>query len=154
MRAVRKGSTWLEALVLPTRRARQGSIGFACRRCDPVERGGHEDSSFCSVSAYIAYRNGTYTCMPYVYNLSQDVEKCTLDLVLSSCTRTNTIQGIALASKQCPKFLQERLTARRHCCAHEPIHTYVAVPVIGCRVELDDDLWRSGPMELMYNYVV
>ena len=78
MRAVRKGSTWLEALPWSTRRARQGPTGFACRRCDPVKRGGREDGSFCSVGAYIAYRigtNGTYTCMPYVYNLSQDVEK-------------------------------------------------------------------------------
>ena len=74
-----------------------------------MQRGGHEDGSFCSVGAYIAYRIGTYTCMPYVYNLSQDVEKCTLYLVLSHCTRTNAIQGIALASKECPKFLQEPL---------------------------------------------
>ena len=74
-----------------------------------MKHGGREDDSFCSAGAYIAYRIGTYTCIPYVYNLSQDVEKCTLDLVISSCTRTNTIQGIALASKQCPKFLQERL---------------------------------------------
>ena len=71
--------------------------------------GGHEDGMICSVGAYIAYRIGTYTCIPYVYNLSQDVEKCTLDLVISSCTRTNTIQGIALASKQCPEFQQEAL---------------------------------------------
>ena len=74
-----------------------------------MKHGGREDDSFCSAGAYIAYRIGTYTCIPYVYNLSQDVEKCTLDLVLSSCTRTNTIQGIALASKQCPKVLQDGL---------------------------------------------
>ena len=54
----------------------------------------------CSVGAYIAYRIGTYTCMPYVYNWSQDVEKCTLDLVLSHCTRTNAIQATAVASKE------------------------------------------------------
>ena len=51
------------------------------------------------LSAYIAYRIGTYTCMPYVYNWSQDVEKCALDLVLSSSTHTNTVQAIAVASK-------------------------------------------------------
>ena len=45
----------------------------------------------------------------HVYNLSQDVEKCTLYLVLSHCTRTNALQGIALASKECPKFLQDPL---------------------------------------------
>ena len=109
MRAVRKGSTWLEALVLPIRRTRQVSAGFACCRCDPVKRGGHEDGMICSVGAYIAYRIGTYTCMPYVYNSSQDVEKCTLDLVLSSSTRTNAIQTIALASKGDQKFLLEPL---------------------------------------------
>ena len=52
-----------------------------------------------------AYRIGTYTCMPYEYNWSHDVEKCTLDLVLSHCTRTNTIQGTVLASKGCCFFL-------------------------------------------------
>ena len=60
----------------------------------------------CSVGAY---RIGTYTCMPYVYNSSQDVEKCALDLVSSSSTRTNTIKTIALASKGGQKFLQDPL---------------------------------------------
>ena len=55
----------------------------------------------CSVGAYIAYRIGTYTCMPYVYNWSHDVEKCTLYLVLSHCTRTNAVQATAVASKGC-----------------------------------------------------
>ena len=56
-----------------------------------------------------AYRIGTYTCMPYEYNWSQDVEKCTLDLVLSHCRRTNTVQTTVLASKECPKFPQDGL---------------------------------------------
>ena len=77
-----------------------------------MKRGGHEDGMICSVGAYIAYRIGTYTCMPYVYNSSQDVEKCTQDLVLSYCTRTNAIQDIALASKECPKFLLHPLPGR------------------------------------------
>ena len=42
----------------------------------------------------------TYTCVPYVYNWSQDVEKCTLDLVLSSFTHTNAVQAIAVASTE------------------------------------------------------
>ena len=63
-----------------------------------------------SVSAYIAYRIGTYTCMPYVYNSSQDVEKCALDLVSSSSTHTNTVQAIAVASKGACFFLFEPLT--------------------------------------------
>ena len=75
-----------------------------------MERGGHEDGSFCSVGAYIAYRIGTYTCMPYVYNLSQDVEKCTLYLVLSHCTRTNAVQAIAVASKELQNDLLYPLT--------------------------------------------
>ena len=51
----------------------------------------------------------TYTCVPYVYNWSQDVEKCTLDLVLSSSTRTNTVQATAVASKLRRKSLQDPL---------------------------------------------
>ena len=51
----------------------------------------------------------TYTCVPYVYNWSQDVEKCTLDLVLSSSTRTNTVQATAVASKPRRKSLQDPL---------------------------------------------
>ena len=47
----------------------------------------------------------TYTCMPYVWNWSQDVEKCTLDLVLSSSTHTDTVRTTALASKGCHFFL-------------------------------------------------
>ena len=62
--------------------------------------------------AHIAYRIGTYTCMPYVYNWSQDVEKCTLDLVLSSYTHTNAVQAIAVASKGCWFFLLHPLPTR------------------------------------------
>ena len=43
----------------------------------------------------------TYTCVPYECNWSQDVVKCTLDLVLSSSTHTNAVQAIAVASKGC-----------------------------------------------------
>ena len=74
-----------------------------------MKRGGHEDGMICSVGAHIAYRIGTYTCMPYVYNWSQDVEKCTLDLVLSSCTRTNAAKAIAMASKERQKSLLDPL---------------------------------------------
>ena len=52
MRDVRKGSAWLEALVLPTRRSRHGSSKFASCHCDTVKRGGHEDGTICSVGAY------------------------------------------------------------------------------------------------------
>ena len=45
------------------------------------------------------------TCVPYEWNWSQDVEKCTLDLVSSSFTHTNAVQAIALASKECWFFL-------------------------------------------------
>ena len=55
----------------------------------------------------------TYTCVPYVYNWSQDVEKCTLDLVLSSSTRTNTVQATAVASKPRRKSLQDPLPKQR-----------------------------------------
>ena len=55
----------------------------------------------------------TYTCVPYVYNWSQDVEKCTLDLVLSSSTRTNTVQATAVASKPRRKSLQDPLLQGR-----------------------------------------
>ena len=52
------------------------------------------EASDASRVPQMAYRIGTYTCMPYEYNWSQDVEKCTLDLVLSSSTHTNAIQAI------------------------------------------------------------
>ena len=80
-----------------------------------MKRGGHEDGMLCSVGAY---RIGTYTCMPYVYNSSQDVEKCALDLVLSSSTHTNTVQAIAVASKGARFFLFEPLPA----CAVDDVH--------------------------------
>ena len=79
-----------------------------------MKRGGHEDGMICSVSAYIAYRIGTYTCTPYVYIWSQDVEKCALDLVLSSFTHTSTVQAIAVASKGCLFFLLEPLSQESH----------------------------------------
>ena len=53
----------------------------------------------------------TYTCVPYVYNWSQDVENCTLDLVLSCSTCTNAVQAVAIASKGWWFFL------------HRPLHT-------------------------------
>ena len=44
----------------------------------------------------------TYTCVSFfVYNWSQDVEKCTLDLMFSSSTHTNAVQTIVEASKGC-----------------------------------------------------
>ena len=39
------------------------------------------------------------TCVPYEWNWSQDVEKCALDLVLSSSMHTDTVRTTALASK-------------------------------------------------------
>ena len=39
-----------------------------------------------------------HVCVPYEWNWSQDVEKCTLDLVVSSSTHTDTVQAIAAAS--------------------------------------------------------
>ena len=42
----------------------------------------------------------TYTCVPYVWNWSQEVENCTLDLVSSSSTHTNAIQTVAMAFKK------------------------------------------------------
>ena len=63
------------------------------------------EASDASRVPQMAYRIGTYTCMPYVYNWSQDVEKCTLYLVLSHCTRTNAAQAAAVASKERQKSL-------------------------------------------------
>ena len=57
-----------------------------------------------------AYRIGTYTRMPYEYNWSQDVEKCTLDLVLSHCTCTNAVQATAVASKELQNDLYRPLS--------------------------------------------
>ena len=52
--------------------------------------------------------------MPYEWNKSQDVEKCTVDLVLSSPTHTNAVQATAVASKGCWFFLQCPLTMDTH----------------------------------------
>ena len=49
------------------------------------------------------------TRVPYEWNWSQDVEKCALDLVLSSFTHINAVQAIAVASKGCWFFLQDPL---------------------------------------------
>ena len=48
-------------------------------------------------------------CVLYVWNMSQNVENYTLDLVLSSFTHTNAVQAIAVASKGCWFFLQDPL---------------------------------------------
>ena len=60
--------------------------------------------------------------MPYEWNKSQDVEKCTLDLVLSSPTHTNAVQATAVASKGCWFFLQYPLPP---CNAESQESTYV-----------------------------
>ena len=84
-----------------------------------MKRGGHKDGMICSVGAHIALIRyiliesvPTHVwSMPYVYNWSQDVEKCTLDLVyvLSSCTRTNAAKAIAMASKERQKSVLDPL---------------------------------------------
>ena len=50
-------------------------------------------------------KNMTCAYAPYEKNLLYDVEKCTVDLVLSSSTRTNVISTAALASKGGDFFL-------------------------------------------------
>jgi hypothetical protein len=64
-----------------------------------------------------AYRIGTCTYMPYEYNWSQDVEKCTLYLVLSHCTRTNAVQATAVASKEFQNGLLYPSTPARTRCS-------------------------------------
>jgi len=49
------------------------------------------------------------TVVPYVCNSSQDVENGSLDLVLSSSTRTKAVQAIVIASKERQKSLQDPL---------------------------------------------
>ena len=85
----------------------------------------------------------TYTCVPYVYNWSQDVEKCTLDLVLSSSTRTNTVQATAVASKPRRKSLQDPLPRDAH--EHKkpvgrPVKKGYAVPLLATRQQS-----KAGP---------
>ena len=65
--------------------------------------------------------------MPYVYNSSQDVEKCTLDLVSSSFTHTNAVQAIAVASKGCWFFLQDPLAVYRKVARFDEIVSPVLV---------------------------
>ena len=80
---------------------------MACPPCRTrSDRRSHDSQRQC---LHRLNRIGTYTCMPYVYNSSQDVEKCALDLVSSSSTHTNTVQAIAVASKGACFFLFEPL---------------------------------------------
>ena len=48
IRAVRHGSSWLEALSLPTPRIRHGSIECAAWHCDPVARASRDDHMICT----------------------------------------------------------------------------------------------------------
>ena len=63
--------------------------------------------------------------MPYEWNWSQDVEKCTLDLVLSSFTHTNAIHTIAMASKGGLKFLPEPLPGESWEIKSSPCFSYI-----------------------------
>ena len=67
-------------------------------RCD--DRGRSRDRRRLS-GPQMARGIESYTCMPYVWNWSQDVVNGTLDLVLSLFTHTNGVQAIAVASKGC-----------------------------------------------------
>ena len=47
--------------------------------------------------------------MPYEWDWSQDVEKCSLDLILHTNIVQNIVQTIDLACKGGPKFPQDSL---------------------------------------------
>ena len=107
MRAVRMGCACLEALLLPTPRARHGSVGYARWHCDPVKRARHEVGMICTRRMNRLEQIDMCTVVPYVCNSSQDVENGSLDLVLSSSTRTKAVQAIVIASEERQKSLQD-----------------------------------------------
>ena len=109
MRAVPNGFAWLEAVPLPTPRARHGSVEYARCHCDPVKRARREVGMICTRRMNRLERIDMCTVVPYVCNSSQDVENGSLDLVLSSSTHTKAVQAIVIASNERQKYLQDRL---------------------------------------------
>ena len=89
MRAVRMGLACLEALPLPTPRARHGSVGYARWHCDPVKRARHEVGMICTRRMNRLERIDMCTVVPYEYMSVSDVLNGLIYLILSSPTRVD-----------------------------------------------------------------
>ena len=91
MRAVRMGLACLEALPLPTPRARHGSVGYARWHCDPVKRARHEVGMICTRRMNRLEKIDMCTVVPYEYKSVSDVLNGLIYLILSSSTRVDAV---------------------------------------------------------------
>ena len=91
MRAVPNGFAWLEAVPLPTPRARHGSVGYARWHCDPVKRARHEVGMICTRRMNRLDRIDMCTVVPYEYKSVSEVRNGLIYLIFSSSTHINAV---------------------------------------------------------------
>ena len=91
MRAVSMGFACLEALALPTPRARHGSVGYARWHCDPVKRARHEVGMICTRRMNRLDRIDMCTVVPYEYKSVSEVRNGLIYLIFSSSTHINAV---------------------------------------------------------------
>ena len=89
--AVRHGSSWLEAVPLPTVRARHSSVKCARFHCDPLERATREVRMICTSRMNRLKRIDMCTVVPYEYMSVGDVLNGLIYLILSSPTRVGAV---------------------------------------------------------------
>ena len=109
IRAVRHGSSWLEALSLPTLRISHGSAECAAWHCDPVARATCEDRMICTRRMNRLERIDMCTVVPYEYMSVGDVLNGLIYLILSSPTRVDAVWRVLRPFKEGEKFLQDPL---------------------------------------------
>ena len=109
MRAVRMGLACLEALPLPTPRARHGSVGYARWHCDPVKRARHEVGMICTRRMNRLEIIDMCTVVPYEYKSVSDVLNGLIYLILSSPTRVDAVWRMLRPFKERSKFLPHPL---------------------------------------------
>ena len=97
MRAVGMVFACLEALALPTLRARHGSVEYARWHCDPVKLARHEVGMICTRRMNWLERIDMCTVVPYECMSVSEVRNGLIYLILSSPTHINAIQAIAVA---------------------------------------------------------
>ena len=99
IRAVRHGSSWLEALSLPTLRISHGSVECTAWHCDPVARASREDGMICTRRMNRLERIDMCTVVLYECMPVNDVLNGLIYLILSSCTRVDAVWRALRPSK-------------------------------------------------------